>query len=141
MDFELGPITVAAEQPFSHLVSEHGKRFERIEGDHKDLRERVNELEAQMNQLLPLTERMDTDLYNHGKEGLKTQFDKFTAVQNDRHKENSAKINLVITLLALMCTILLVIIAWKGLAKTSKLVTDPFHSKIPTIVLSSCVKR
>ncbi len=88
-----------------------------------------------LNRLIPLIERVDADLYNHGKEGLKTRFETFMAdhaaterTQEKMHTQNQARLNWIIALLALLCTILLVIIGWKGLPKTADLLAFPTSS-------------
>jgi hypothetical protein len=136
MDLNGGQNVAMPEPPFAHLIKEHGSRFDRQEEELRRLRDKLNTLENVMNQFSPLIDRMDADIYNHGQDGLKTRFDKFMAVQEDRHKQNTAKFNYVIALLTVLCAILGVIIAWKGLSHTSQLVTDPFHSGIPLIALS-----
>lgn len=137
-----GQNAVPTEQPFGHLIREHSGRFERLEKENSDLRERIGELEATMNQISPLISRMDADLYNHGQEGLKTKFVKFMAddeatkrTQKEMHKANTARLNWVIALLSLLCAILMVLIAWRGMTKTSKLI-DPLHSHIPETVIA-----
>jgi hypothetical protein len=81
-----------------------------------------------MHQFLPWQARVDGDLYNHGKDGMKTKFDKFIAahekekeVLKDQHKENRGKLNILIALVALLCTIVGTILAVRGFQKTSHL--------------------
>ncbi len=143
MDFNGGLNVSMPEQPINHLIKEHGSRFERIES-------KIAKLEEFMNQNLPLIGQMKADLYNDGKEGLKTRFLNFIAddeatkrTQREMHLANiqkfdsfSKKLGWIIALLALLCSILGVIIAAKGLAKASQMITNPFHSDIPVEVLS-----
>jgi len=52
-----------------------------------------------MSQYFPLIERIDADLYNHGRDGLKTKLDKLLATEEEkerqqarRHQENAEKL-------------------------------------------------
>jgi len=127
MDFSnKGPTEVNESE--IHLIREYERRFDEI-GKRQDRTDvRIQEIEAKMNEYLPLIDRMDEDLYNHGKEGLKTQFQTFMTdhkaterTQKEMHKANISRQNLIIALLMLLCTILLVILTWKGPAKTSEM--------------------
>ena len=62
------------------LISEHAQRFQRIEGD-------VSELKEQMATTTATVDRIDGDLYNHGQDGLKTQFIRFMAESKTREEE------------------------------------------------------
>lgn len=42
-----------------------------------------------MNQYFPLIDRMDADLYNHGKDGMKTQLTQFITTQTVREEERA----------------------------------------------------
>jgi hypothetical protein len=99
MEFNSGPTSVAAEQPFSHLIREHSGRFERIESEHRDLRDEVREMKEKMDQYFPLIEQIDRDFNNHGKDGLKTKLTQLLATEEEkerqqklRHQENAEKL-------------------------------------------------
>ncbi len=143
MDLNGGPNVQMPEPPFSHLIKEHGSRFDRHEAELQRLRDKLNTLENTMNQLSPLIDRMDADMYNHGSDGLLTKFTKYISddeatkrTQKEMHQANIEKINTlagrmgwIIALLILLCTALGLIMTFKGLAKASQLITDPFHSE------------
>jgi hypothetical protein len=104
-------------------VREYVERVAQIE-------RRATDLERDMHKLIPWQERVDADLYNHGKDGLKTQFTSFVSEQrgkeNERdreHKANTARLNLIIALLGLLCAIVMTVLAVRGLNKTSRLLT------------------
>lgn len=78
------------------IISKHENRFEKIEL-------RVNALERDMSLQEAAMDMVKNDLYNHGKDGLLTRFNTFFAKheeredllaeqQEQRHKENSAKL-------------------------------------------------
>lgn len=74
--------------------------------------------------------KISGDFYGNGRTGLMEDVREFMTdnrterrIEGKRHSENRARLNLIIGLLMLLVTILLAIIAWKGLSKTAGLLT------------------
>lgn len=81
-------------------------------------------------------QRVNQDLYNHGRDGLITRFNGFIASyearekeQEKQHKSNVTRLNLIIAILALIASYIVMIATIKGLGKAK--VDDLFHSTIP----------
>ncbi len=81
-------------------------------------------------------QRVNQDLYNHGRDGLITRFNAFLARDEAReeerekqHKSNVTRLNLIIAILALIASYIVMIATIKGLGKAR--LDDPFHSTIP----------
>ena len=106
-----------------------------------DTEARLRELEANMSELLPWKDRVDADLYNHGQDGLKTQFLKFMTRMSTieietekRHKENRYRNNLIIGLLGLL-------IALIGLAPIVKSIFKTSVDFLPNVFQSQHIER
>ena len=95
----------------AHLIREHSQRFTNIEN-------RLERIEARMNQIITLANRLDEDIYNHGQDGLKTQFVKFMIdhqATERAHKDHQRKSTVLMRwILGLIIALICAIIAhWK----------------------------
>lgn len=113
-----------------NVVQEFNRRFDRIQAELGKLRDDLNGVKDTMNRYLPLIDRVDADMYNHGKDGLKTQFDKFVSdhkatekarelAQQDRHAENKRQledISLKVSRRSMWAAIIAIPIGLAGLA-------------------------
>lgn len=110
------------------LVTRHEKEFTRIW-------QQVGALGNRMTAVEGTVERLDEDFYNHGRDGLKTQFTTFVAEargareeQEKQHRTNSAKLNAMLVI----ATIALVLIALATYVDTKRAGIIPsnlFHSQ------------
>jgi hypothetical protein len=110
------------------LIGEHIDRFVRIEADLRKQAEAIS-------QLLEWQDRMNEDMYNGGKEGIKTKLTRFeaeyTATERTRkedHQENRAKLNLIIALLALAVALFGALITYEVKHEHSLLHSHPLHT-------------
>ena len=92
-----------------NLVQEHNNRFARHE-------ERIGKLEEGQSQIMAfIIDHQATE-----------------RAHKEYQRKNLNRQNLIVLLLTLLCTILLVIISWKGLPKTSEM----FRSEIPEVAFT-----
>jgi hypothetical protein len=116
------------------LVERHDRRFVALEL-------RATDLEKDMARVIDITDRLDNDFYNHGRDGIKTQFlalvNEMKGARNQQateHQENSAKLNIIMAICAIATILILAVscvVTWE-VAKRSEL--DPakiFHSQGP----------
>ena len=66
------------------MQHEHSRRFDAIDRRFGDVFNQINELRQDMGTVQAFQERVESDLYNHGKDGLKTLFTQFVSVSNER---------------------------------------------------------
>ena len=97
--------------------------------------------EVRLAKLQDFCRRINSDFYGNGRPGMMDSVQDFMtehrtekAIEQKRHSENKARLNLIIGLLGILVAILTALIAWKGLAKTAELVSH--HPTISTASLS-----
>ncbi|MDE2107378.1 MAG: hypothetical protein KGL39_59835 [Patescibacteria group bacterium] len=102
----------------SGTVQQHTSQIEKLDG-------RLDKLEARMDQLLPWQERVDLDLYNHGREGIKTVLTTFVAEHRSakeereaQEKRNAQRTNMLLTIAGIVATLLLVAVGWLAYLQT-----------------------
>ena len=110
------------------LVGRHENEFTRIW-------QHVGALGNRMTAVEGTVDRLDEDMYNHGRDGLKTQFTSFVAEargareeQEKQHRTNSTKLNAMLVI----ATIALVLIALATYVDTKRAGIIPpnlFHSQ------------
>lgn len=87
--------------------------------------------------------RVDADLYNHGKDGMKTQLSELITAQmtreqleDRRHKQNRDRLNIIIAIVSLIALYIGLVLTfkkdWKGAIDPAKL----FHSIQERVELS-----
>ena len=116
------------------LVERHDRRFVALEV-------RATNLEKDMERVMDITERLDEDYFNHGRDGLKTQF---LALVNQtigaekeqvkRHQENATKLNLIVALCAVATLVVLAVSVIVTVELSRRSDMDPakiFHSSAP----------
>jgi hypothetical protein len=84
------------------------------------------DLEARVRALEVIVQRIDFDLYNHGQDGLKTQFQEYVAEQKGReaerdkeHAANTLRLNVIIAILTFLVALLAAAPTIKALFKSS----------------------
>lgn len=116
----------------AEMVKEHTRNLSNIFG-------RLSKTENEMAEVLAWKERVDMDLYNHGKDGMKTQLTKFIsdheAREDEREKERAKRdrrMNLMLGVMGVIIALLTLVIGWKTYIDTMHHVKDG-DLKIPSI--------
>jgi len=116
----------------AEMVKEHGRNLSNIFG-------RLSEVETEMAEVMAWKERVDMDLYNHGKDGMKTILTKFIAdhqAREDEHEKDRTRrdrqLNIAIGAIGLVLTLLTLLVGWRTYLDTIHHVKDG-DLKIPVI--------
>ena len=125
------------------LVERHEATFTRVW-------QHIGELGTRMTTAEGLLERLDSDIYNHGRDGMKTQIANFITEsrtrqdeqlkrEDSRHRANSRKINIVIAITGIAMLLLTGIGVLVSVEFSKRSDLDPariFHSRNGERVLS-----
>lgn len=100
------------------MVNRHEKLFDRIES-------RISALEGKMVAAESLLDRLDSDMYNHGQDGLKTVFTRFVAESETRETEranalaqHNSSVSLRIGVIGIVLALLTLAVAWMAYVDT-----------------------
>ena len=116
------------------LVERHDRRFVALEV-------RATNVEKDMERVMDITERLDEDFYNHGRDGIKTQFQALVnqtigarQQQAKEHEQNTTKLNLIVALCAVATLVVLAVSVIVTVELSRRSDMDPakiFHSSAP----------